>query len=410
MFVDPGVSLHHGRDARATLSTMTHTNGVQSPQIPGSRVQVVIGSGALGGLPDLVKQHGGSRVLLVTDPGIKAAGHVERAVRSLYKADIPVKVFDETGENPTTIHVGLGVIACKGFNPDLIIGLGGGSSMDCGKGINFILTNGGRMADYWGHDKASRPLLPFIAVPTTAGTGSDAQSYALITDPDTHQKMACGDKTALPRVAILDPELTATQPAKVAAATAIDAVTHAVESSASLRRNDVSRALSKQAWDLLNGGFETALNNPADAAARQQMLLGAHLAGAAIENSMLGAAHSLANPLTGLCGVVHGHAVGMMMPHVIRFNSAGGTRPYADLIEDPEALARRIDALLVAGGLPRKLSDVNVTESRLPELAAMAAKQWTAQFNPRKVDVAEMLELYRMALVTSEGREPSRPA
>ena len=141
-----------------------------------------------------------------------------------------MRVFDEVGENPTTIHVGKGVIAARPFNPDLIIGLGGGSAMDCGKGINFLLTNGGRMQDYWGTDKATKPLLPFVAVPTTAGTGSDAQSYALITDPDTHQKMACGDAKALPRVALLDPELTATQPPKVAAATGIDAVAHAVES------------------------------------------------------------------------------------------------------------------------------------------------------------------------------------
>ncbi|QOV88047.1 iron-containing alcohol dehydrogenase [Humisphaera borealis] len=376
---------------------MTHTNGVHTPHIPGSRVQVVIGQGAMNRLPELVRQHGGTRVLLVTDPGIKAAGHVERAVRSLYKADIPVRVFDEVGENPTTIHVGLGVIACKGFNPDLVIGLGGGSSMDCGKGINFILTNGGRMADYWGHDKTTKPLLPFIAVPTTAGTGSDAQSYALITDPDTHQKMACGDKTALPRIALLDPDLTATQPAKVAAATGIDAIAHAVESAGSTKRNDVSRALSKQAWTLLESAFETAMTHPADVAARQQMLLGAHLAGAAIENSMLGAAHSLANPLTGLCDVVHGCAVGMMLPHVIRFNSANGDSPYADLIEDPHALAARVEAMLATGGLPRTLSEVNVSPTRLAELAAMAARQWTAQFNPRKVGEPEMLELYRMA-------------
>jgi len=376
---------------------MIHSNGDQTPSIPGSNVQVVIGSGTLGRLPDLVRQHGGSRVLLVTDPGIKEAGHVERAVRLLYKANIAVRVFDEVAENPTTIHVGNGVIASRAFAPDLIIGLGGGSSMDCGKGINFLLTNGGRMADYWGHDKTTKPLLPFIAVPTTAGTGSDAQSYALITDPDTHQKMACGDKTALPRVALLDPELTATQPPKVAAATGIDAIAHAVESSGSTKRNEISRALSKQAWTLLEGAFETALTNPSDTLARQQMLLGAHLAGAAIENSMLGAAHSLANPLTGLCGVVHGLAVGMMLPQVVRYNSADGRQPYADLNPNPEQLARRIESFLEAGRLPRKLADANVPEDRLPELAAMAAKQWTAQFNPRKVGGAEMLELYRMA-------------
>jgi alcohol dehydrogenase len=377
---------------------MISPNGEHPQSIPGSRVQVVFGPGNLARLGDIAKSQGGSRVLLVTDPGIKEAGHVERAVRSLYKAGLPVKLFDEVGENPTTIHVGKGVLAARSFQPDLIIGLGGGSSMDCGKGINFVLTNGGRIQDYWGTDKAEKPLLAFVAVPTTAGTGSDAQSYALITDPDTHQKMACGDAKALPRVALLDPELTATQPPKVAAATGIDAVAHAVESSGSTRRNDISRKLSLEAWRLLESSFERTMRNPGDTDARQRMLLGAHLAGAAIENSMLGAAHALANPLTGLCDVVHGLAVGMMLPHVIRFNSAAGERPYADLSDDPETLARRIDSMLVGGQLPRTLRDVGVDESKLPELAKMAATQWTASFNPRKVGEAELLAIYRMAL------------
>ena len=377
---------------------MISPNGEHPQSIPGSRVQVVFGPGNLSRIGEIVRANGGSRVLLVTDPGIKEAGHVERAVRALYHAGVAVRVFDEVGENPTTVDVGKGVIAARPFNPDLIVGLGGGSAMDCAKGINFILTNGGRLQDYWGTDKATQPLLPLIAVPTTAGTGSDAQSYALITDPETHQKMACGDAKALPRVALLDPELTATQPPAVAAATAIDAVAHAVESSGSTRRNDVSRSLSREAWQLLEPAFERALRDPNDADARQRMLLGSHLAGAAIENSMLGAAHALANPLTGLCGIVHGHAVGMMLPHVVAFNSAAGERHYADLVADPAALAARVVAMLDAGNLPRTLAQVDVPESRLPELAEMAAKQWTATFNPRRVGEAELLAIYRMAL------------
>jgi alcohol dehydrogenase len=140
------------------------------------------------------------------------------------------------------------------------------------------------------------------------------------------------------------------------------------------------------------------MRDPSDVDARQRMLLGAHLAGAAIENSMLGAAHALANPLTGLCEVVHGSAVGMMLPHVIRFNSANGGRPYADLAGDPEALAERVEAMLQTAALPRKLGDVGVPESKLPELAGMAATQWTATFNPRAVGEDDLLAIYRMAL------------
>jgi alcohol dehydrogenase len=376
---------------------MISSNGLAPQTVPGSAVGVIFRAGALESIGQVVKSEGVERVLLVTDPGIKEAGHVERAVRALYKAGITVRVFDQVGENPTTIHVGKGVIACKGYEPELIIGLGGGSAMDCGKGINFLLTNGGRMSDYWGTGKATKPLLPFIAIPTTAGTGSDAQSYALITDPETHQKMACGDPSALPRLAVLDAELTATQPPKVAAATGIDAVAHAVESAGCTRRNDTSRALSKQAWRILNGAFEHAMRDPSDAHAREQMLLGAHFAGAAIENSMLGAAHALANGLTAVCGTVHGVAVGLMLPHVVRFNAAAGENPYSDLEPDSEVLARRIEILLRVGNLPLTLKAADVDESRIPEMAAIAAKQWTATFNPRKVTEGDLAAMYRAA-------------
>ena len=367
-------------------------------ELPGSRVRIVLGPGALGHVGKAVKSEGGTRVLLVSDPGIRAAGHVERAVRSLYKAGLTVRVFDEAGENPTTIHVGKGVIAARPFKPDLIVGLGGGSAMDCAKGINFLLTNGGRMQDYWGVNKATKPMLPFIAVPTTAGTGSDAQSFALITDPETHQKMACGDEKALPRLAILDPELTATTPPNVAAATGIDAIAHAVETAGCKKRTETSRRLSKKAWSLLEPAYERVMHNPDDAAARQDMLMGAHVAGAAIENSMLGAAHACANALTALCDTVHGVAVGLMLPHVIRFNAAAGANPYADLMGNSDALRERIDRLLEAGRLPHRLSDVGASEELIPQLAEFAAKQWTASFNPRKVGAGDFREVFEAAL------------
>ncbi len=366
--------------------------------IAGSKVRVAFGVGNLSQLGSITKAEGGSRVLLISDAGIVAAGHVERAVRSLYRAELTVRVFDGVEENPTTHHVTRGLRIAADFEPDFMIGLGGGSSMDCAKGINFLLTNGGQMQDYWGTDKATKPLLPFIAVPTTAGTGSDAQSFALITDPHTHQKMACGDKKALPRVALLDAELTATQPPKVAAATGIDALAHAVETAGSTRRNETSLRLSRQAWAMLESSYERAMRNPADIEAGERMLLGSHLAGAAIENSMLGAAHAAANALTATCGTVHGVAVGLMLPHVIRFNSAGDDHPYDALMKDANELAHRIELMLDAGSLPRGLEQVGATENLIPELAAIAAKQWTATFNPRTVGEAEFEQIFRTAI------------
>ena len=370
---------------------------IQELSIPGLSVPVLFGRGALAHVGERAAALGGTRVLLVSDPGIAAAGHVDRAAASLRDASIHVRVFDEAEQNPTTGCVDKCVAAAREHRADLLVGLGGGSSMDCATGCNFILTNGGRMQDYWGVGKATKLMLPLIAVPTTAGTGSEAQSFALITDPATHQKMACGDKKALPALAILDADLTATQPPKVAAMTAIDAVAHAVETAGCTKANDVSHSLSRQSWALLNSSFEQAMRYPDDADARENMLLGAHLAGAAIENSMLGAAHAAANPLTAKFGIVHGAAVGLMLPHVVRFNSTDAN-PYNSLGPDPHALTSRLRALLEAAELPPNLRNYQITEGDIPDLAASAASQWTAGFNPRPVDETSFREIYRRAL------------
>src|SRR5438046_4561017 len=170
--------------------------------------------------------------------------------------------------------------------------------MDCAKGINFLYTNGGRMADYKGFGKATYPLLPSIGVPTTSGTGSEAQSYALIADETTHVKMACGDRKAAFRVSILDPELTVSQPPLVTAVTGLDALTHAVESYVCTRRTPISQAFALAAWRHLEPNYQRVLEAPDDLSARGAIQLGAYLAGMAIEASMLGAAHACANPLT----------------------------------------------------------------------------------------------------------------
>ena len=375
--------------------------------IPGLAVPALLGRGALAQLGERARALGaskGGRVLLVSDPGLVAAGHVDRAAASLRAAGIAVRVFDEAEENPTTVCVDKCVAAAREHRADFLVGLGGGSSMDCAKGCNFLLTNGGRMQDYWGVGKATKTMLPLIAVPTTAGTGSEAQSFALITDEKTHQKMACGDKKALPVLAILDADLTATQPAQVAAATAIDAVAHAVETAGCAKRTDVSRELSRQAWALLNAAFEPALRPPSppdDPDARERMLLGAHLAGAAIENSMLGAAHACANPLTAQFGIPHGAAVGLMLPHVIRFNAHGdgaAGNPYGGLDSVAEQLARRVEVMLEVAALPRQLRDYEVEPSAVGGLAAQAATQWTAQFNPRPVNEENFRTIYERAL------------
>jgi len=365
--------------------------------------RVVFGAGSLARLGELARELGGTRVLLVTDPGLKHAGHPRRAEESLRAAGLAVRVFDDVEENPTGRHVEAAVAAAREHHADLLVAVGGGSAMDVAKGTNFVVSNGGTIADYRGFGKATRPMLPSIGVPTTAGTGSEAQSYALIADESSHLKMACGDKKAAFRVAVLDPEVTLTQPKTVTAVTGIDSVAHAVESYVCTRRNALSQTFARQAWILLTDNFERVLESPDDLAARADMQLGAHLAGMAIEASMLGCAHACANPLTAHYGVTHGVAVGVMLPHVVRYNAPAADDLYADLARDAdlaggaEAVADRVAELLRAAGLPATLAECGVSRDILPLLAEEAGEQWTAKFNPRPVTEADLRRLYEAA-------------
>jgi alcohol dehydrogenase len=199
------------------------------------RTRVVFGQGTVSRLGQLAKDLGFRRTLLVADRGVVDAGHVDTATRLLEHAGIAAAAFHSFDANPDSAMVEAGRAFAAPFEPDSLIGLGGGSSLDCAKGINFLLTNGGTMADYRGYGKARTPLRPMIGVPTTAGTGSEAQSYAVISDAATHMKMACGDPSAAVRIALLDPELSMTAPRHVTAMAGFDAIAR-VETSVTTRR------------------------------------------------------------------------------------------------------------------------------------------------------------------------------
>ena len=376
------------------------------------RTRLVFGANTVERVGELAAELGGKRVLLVTDPGLVKAGHAARVQESLTKAGLHVSLFDRAKENPTTKCVDECVAVAAAEKVDLFVGLGGGSSMDTAKGGNFIFTNGGRMQDYWGVGKAKKPMLPLIAIPTTAGTGSECQSAALIADEQTHQKMACLDSKAAARIAILDPALTVSQPHRVTACTGIDAIAHAVETAVTTKRNPLSQMFSREAFRLCVTALPQVLKQPKDLEARGRMLLGAAYAGIAIENSMLGAAHSAANPLTAHFNIVHGQAVGMMLPLVVRFNAANpdALRAYAELASGPElatvkgglttaleALLARLESLLNLAGFPRSLAECSVEPAKIKMLAEEAAKQWTASFNPRQIEVADFVGLYEAA-------------
>jgi alcohol dehydrogenase class IV len=366
------------------------------------RTRVIFGPGTVRQLGTVARALGFTRALLVADTGVRDAGYVTAAVDGLRAAGVDAIPYHDFGQNPDSAMVEQGRAFAAPLHVDSLIGLGGGSSLDCAKGINFLLTNGGTMAQYRGYGHVTRPLLPMIGVPTTAGTGSEAQSYAVISDAATHMKMACGDPSAAVKVAILDPELTVTAPRHVTAMAGIDAIAHAVETAVTKRRTAVSDTFSRRAWELLNGAFERALDRGDDLDARSAMLVGAHFAGIAIEQSMLGAAHACANPLTARYDLAHGLALAALLPHVVRWNAPVAADRYAALVgvssgDAPAHLASRLEQLIVAAGLNRTLRERGVSADALPDLADLAALQWTGTFNPRPFDAIGALEIYRAA-------------
>ncbi len=394
--------------------------------------RVLYGAGVIDLIGEVVRELGGRRVLVVADPGVAAAGHVHRASVSLRDTGLDITVFYGVGENPGERHVAAAAAAACVHEADFLVGLGGGSAMDCAKGANFVFTNGGRMEDYWGFGKAKGPMLPSVGVPCTAGTGSEAQSFAVISREDDHRKMACGDPKARFAATLLDPELVRTAPADVMAATGLDALSHALESFVSTAANPYSRMFASEGFARLLRGFEAvvaAQGQPESAGASGDvesnslwgdMLLGAHFAGGAIEASMLGAAHGLANPLTARYDTTHGVAVAIMLDHVVRFN--GAARDAGEAGENGKTEAASYDGLARlafrgesgngsaserlaglwcelrgAAGVAARLRDIGVREADLDLLASQAVGQWTAQFNPRSATASDMLALYRAA-------------
>ena len=376
------------------------------------RTRVIFGDGAVDRLGSLAAELSARRAFLVTDPAVAAAGHTQRAADVLRAAGLAVRIFDEVSANPSSVEVAACRAALGDWNAGVIVGVGGGSSIDVAKGCNFVRAGGGRMEDYWGEGKAKGTLLPLIAVPTTAGTGTEVQSFALIEEEGTHQKMACGDAQATPAIALLDPTLTVSQPEFVTACTGMDTIGHAVETAVTKKRNAVSNLFSTAAFKLAHANLPKVLEKPGDLLARGCMLKASAFAGIAIENSMLGAAHSMANPLGAHYDIAHGQAVGLTLPHVVQFNAedAEAAECYAELVrcaglcsmdtpveEAVVFLVERLRSLIETTGIGPNLGALRVPPTNAGELAEEAAKQWTAQFNPRAIDADGFRDLFLAA-------------
>ena len=372
----------------------------------------LMGIGSSARVADQIKALGGSKVLLVTDKGIVATGIASQVQQQIEDTDIEVVLFDGTQPNPTDLNVHDGLKLYQKNHCDSIVSLGGGSSHDCAKGIGIVAANGGNIRDYEGLDKSAKTMPPFVAINTTAGTGSEVTRFCIITDTDRHVKMAIVDWRVTPTVSINDPLLMVGMPPSLTAATGMDALTHAVEAYVSTAATPVTDAAALAAIKLISENLRNAVANGQNMQARDNMAYAAFLAGTAFNNASLGYVHAMAHQLGGFYDLPHGVCNAILLPHVERHNIISNPQRFADIalaMEEniDEGLSIRaaadvaiesIKRLSADVGIPSGLKELGVKEEDLEVMSLNAMKDACALTNPRKLKLAEVIELYRRAL------------
>ena len=372
---------------------------------------VYLGVGALAKLGPEASRLRARRALIVTDRGVAGAGIAEEAKGVLARSGVEANVYDATRAEPDFENVDDCLEVARAADVDLLVGLGGGSSLDLAKGVAAMLTNPGRLLDYYGVDKLPNPALPIIAIPTTAGTGSEATPNAIFTDHAEKLKKGIVSPYILPRVAIVDPALTLTTPQRVTAATGMDALTHAVESYTSRKATPQSEIYSLEAIRRIGASLRTAVFDGANLGARTEMAIGSFFAGVAIANAGTGAVHAMAYPLGGQFGVTHGVSNSLLMPYVLAENMLGDLGKFgvvaAALSEpisglSPRAAAERavesIRQLGIDVEVPQRMREVGVPREAIPGMAA-AAVQITRLMNnnPRRLSQSDVERIYETA-------------
>ncbi|KRA64312.1 MULTISPECIES: iron-containing alcohol dehydrogenase [Rhizobium/Agrobacterium group] len=378
-----------------------------------STPRIVCQSGGLAQLGALAQGLSVTRALVISDPGIVACGFAAEAVAALIASGIAAEIFDQVQADPPIMVVEAAVEAARAFGADGVIGLGGGSSLDTAKVVAAAAASGQPVAEMIGIDRVVGCRLPLIQVPTTAGTGSEVTWVSVLTS-ESHEKKAVYAPQLLPDIALLDPKLTLGMPRSITAATALDAMVHAIEAATSrTRKNPISDGLADKALVLLGQNLPIVLDTPTDLAAREAMLLGATLAGMAFINASVGAIHALSYPLGTGFHVPHGHANALVAGPVLRFNMPAAETEYARLSRlllpgrsfqsDTTAalgLIEEMERMLKASGLKTRLSEVGVTEAAIPAMAqeVVTGISRLLATNPRDMTADDVARLYREVL------------
>jgi alcohol dehydrogenase class IV len=389
--------------------------------------KIIFGNGAIQKLGELLKNMNARNIFLITDKGIVQSGILRTVMNILDKDNFQVKVFDgTTPEPPISVVLECYDYAKKEINADVIIGLGGGSSIDLAKVVALLVAHGGRPQDYFGENAIPSPIAPLIAIPTTAGTGSEVTSVAVVTDTDNNIKVGISNNYLRPAVALLDPELTLQLPPYVTACSGIDALAHAIE--AYLAKDfkyiqadgdilfqgsaPISDTLALQAIELISKNLITAVQQGTNLEARSNMLLGSLLAGLAFSNAGTAAAHALAYPIGGLAKSPHGEVTGLLLPYVIDFNARTmedkirrlsqalliPSANYQSSLDTTKAVVAHIIDILQQIGLPTRLSSIGITKEQLPEIAEKAIKiERLIRNNPRTATIKGFIDLLEKA-------------
>lgn len=359
-----------------------------------------------------IKSLGGKKPLLVTDEGMTKVG-LTAQIAELVKKDTGIEplIYDKTVPNPTDTNVEEGLAVFRKNNCDMIITLGGGSAHDCGKGIGIVATNGGKIHDYEGVDKSTKPMPPFIAVNTTAGTASEMTRFCIITDTSRHIKMAIVDWRTTPNIAINDPCLMSGMPPFLTACTGMDALTHAVEAYVSIDATPITDACALKAIQLVSKFLRPAVANGTDMEARDRMAYAEYLAGMAFNNASLGYVHAMAHQLGGFYNLAHGMCNAILLPHVSRFNLVSSVERFGDIAvalgENIDGLSARaaaekaLEAIMVISkdvGIPSGLAELDVKEKDFELMAKNAMKDACGLTNPRIPKLQDVIAIYKAAM------------
>jgi alcohol dehydrogenase class IV len=372
-----------------------------------------VGGGALGELPALMARLGLRHPLIVTDPFIARSGILDQAASLLDGAGMQWAVFQDTVSDPTTAVIGLGVEKLREAPYDSLVAIGGGSPIDTAKGMSVLHANGGEMRDYKVPNDIPQIGLPVIAIPTTAGTGSEVTRFTVITDTETDEKMLIAGLACCPTAAIVDYELTLTMPLRLTADTGIDSLTHAIEAYVSKRASPYTDGMAKNAMGLIARNIRAACADPQDRAAREAMMLGATTAGMAFSNASVALVHGMSRPIGAFFHVPHGLSNAMLLPEITAFSAPAALDRYADcaramgVAEEGEgsqaAVARLLDALRSLNDDLKVPSpkDYGIAKDRydklLPTMASQAIASGSPANNPRVPSQEEIIELYRRA-------------